>query len=278
MSSAQDDFFRQFRTATSEQRPLPGAIVIGAQKAGSTSLASYLAQHPRLVLAQRKEVHYFDGGRLADARRGVDVFPRGTDFYRGFFPLKAQLPDGGMCFEATPYYLFHPRAAERIHAVLPNVRLIAVLRDPVERAVSHYSVVARRGAETLNMDEAFRGEQERLRAYFEKGDYHAPAVRSHSYLSRGLYLQQLERYWSLFGREQLCIVGSGELATDTVGVLRRVFGFLGLDEDVVIPDLRRRNRTRERRSLEPTLRAWMDDWFEGPNQRLFDALGYRPDW
>lgn len=191
---------------------LPDFIVIGAQKAGTTSLDAYLREHPDVLPCAWKEVQFFHGLRYLE----------GEDWYRRQFldpgdlrrvPAyrERQLING----EATPYYLFHPHVPERIAGMVPNARLIALLRDPVARAYSHYQHNVRRGKEPLPFadalkreDEIFPGEHARMQA--DPG-YRSEAYYRYSYKQRGCYADQLERYYRLFPREQLLIVKSEDL-------------------------------------------------------------------
>ncbi len=116
------------------RRVLPDFLVIGAQKSGTSSLFRYLDQHPQVRGSVPKEVHYFSGG-FAPA---PDAYARGEGWYRAHFPKKAAMGQGVRAFEATPLYLLHPLAAGRIHALMPAVKLVAVLRNPTDRALSHY--------------------------------------------------------------------------------------------------------------------------------------------
>ena len=166
--------------------------MIGAQRAGTTTLYHYLTQHPQFVGAVAdKEVHHFDL-HVAD----------GLDAYRGAFPTTARLrrierrADGPVIVgEATPYYLFHPAAADRA---------VQILRDPVERAWSHYRHEVELGYETLDFEAALEREVERLAGEADRllADPSATsfAHQHHGYAARGRYLEQLERWWAAFPR------------------------------------------------------------------------------
>src|SRR5439155_3447898 len=150
---------------TSAIRMLPDYLIIGAQRAGTTSLYLYLTQHPCVApVVIGKGVHYFD----------VD-FAKGPGWYRGHFPVAARryLSRVGrdrplITGEGSPYYLFHPLVPERVAALLPEARLIALLRDPVERAYSHYQHFVERGIETLTFEQALEAEPERLKGEVER--------------------------------------------------------------------------------------------------------------
>jgi len=111
---------------------------VGAQKAGTSSLYSYMVQHPQVLPAARKEIHYFD--------RHYD---KGLRWYRRHFPLRARLSSERLSGEASPYYLFHPHAPRRIAETLPDARILMLLRNPANRAISHYFHEARVGREKL---------------------------------------------------------------------------------------------------------------------------------
>ncbi len=169
--------------------PSPAFLIIGAQKAGTTSMHQVLTQHPSVWMPQIKELHYFDRESSCD-----EHFTR--DDYLGRF---ADAPESAVSGEATPCYLFHPDAAKRIHKVLgDDVKLIITLRNPARRAYSHYLMNVRKGYETLDFDEALKAESHRAQ--------HSELSRMrYSYLARGHYYQQLERYLQYFQRSNLRI-------------------------------------------------------------------------
>lgn len=217
---------RGYRLATSPLRPLPHFLLIGAQKAGTTSLYDAIAQHPRVVHALGKGVHYFDAAG------------RGAAWYRSNFPVvlrpgrddPARAPF--LTGEASPEYLPHPLAPARVAALVPGVRLLAVLRDPVDRAVSHYHHSRALGTESLPLREALAREAERVAGELARvaADPRADSValRHHAYVTRSRYAEQLARWLALFPREQLLAVRFEDLVADPPAVLDRVFAFLGL--------------------------------------------------
>ena len=257
---------------SADERVLPSLLVIGAQKAGTTSLHSWLAQHPAMEGYARKEAHYFDGG----TDHAVDAYARGPGWYASLFPARAELAPGAITFESTPLYLFNPLAAGRIRQLLPRVRMVAVLRDPVERAISHYYHVVQRGREDLPLAEALRAEEARLA--LAAGDYKHPAFIRHSYKSRGLYAQQLERYFALFDREQLLVLSSDELFSDPEGTVRRVLRHAGVEEAGAAISFAAQNVGRLERGADEAEADWLAGFFREPNERLFALLGRRFDW
>ena len=116
------------RMVTNRWRALPDFLIIGAQKAGTGFLHHYLTEHPAILSAAQKEIHYF-----------TIHYGRGPGWYRAQFPLERLVhPAGHMTGEASPNYIYHPRAAERANDLVPSARIIAILRDPVSRATSHF--------------------------------------------------------------------------------------------------------------------------------------------
>lgn len=170
---------------------LPTFLIIGAQRCGTTSLYDSLTGHPSILPALRKELHYFDNN-----------YDKCLEWYKAFFPLRlpretnstANPPLRG---EATPYYIFHPRAHQRIADVLPNAKLIVVLRNPVDRAYSHYWHEVRMGYEHLSFEEAIAKESERtgreVHDLLRDEQYRSVEHQHFSYLNRGIYHQQLRR-------------------------------------------------------------------------------------
>ncbi|HET7475016.1 MAG TPA: sulfotransferase [Dermatophilaceae bacterium] len=203
---------------TGDAGSLPDFLVIGGMRCGTTSLFAYLAGHPSVVPAIGKELQYFT------------VFhDKGERWYRGHFPPPRA---GQKTFEASPYYLYHPLAPARVRELLPNGRFIALLRDPVERAYSHYKHSVERGVEPLSFLDAVHAEEERLAPYLRGGDLtskqaHA-ALRSYSYVSRGMYAEQLERWYCHFDREQMLVIRSEDMYADPAAVYARCVSFLNL--------------------------------------------------
>ncbi len=193
---------------------LPTYLVIGAMRSGTTSLARYLGGHPEVFMAEKKELHFFD-----------TEFERGVDWYR------AQLtPIGGehVVGEATPHYLYDEASAPRITSVVPNAKLMAILRDPVERAYSHYWQKVSYGRESRSFAEAVAAEPARISA----GESER---RLFSYVDRGRYLTQIERYSKCCGRDQLHVLLFEDLRDRPVETFASICRFLGVDPRLAPP-------------------------------------------
>jgi hypothetical protein len=258
------------------RRALPDFLIVGAQKSGTTSLHRWLEAHPAVRGGTLKEVHFFDGG-LDPA---VDTFALGANWYRAHFPLRGELAPGQKVFEASPSYLFHPLAPARIAALLPETRLVAILRNPTDRAISHYfhNVRPNRGGlEPLPVAEAMAAEEARLAPALARGDWKDPDLRAFSYKARGRYLEQLERYRARFPADRLLVLRAEDLFEDPAGLMRRLYAFLGLE----MPrggDFRPVHVGGNREAVDPGVRAELDAYFAPHNRALAAALGQDFGW
>lgn len=252
-------------------------IIIGAQKCGTTSLYNYLALHPCVRRASKKELHFFD-----------HHFQRGVAWYRQNFPtwmekVYARLARGQRMVtgEASPYYIIHPHAPRRIRKVLPGVRLIALLRNPVDRAYSHYWHSVRTGLENLPFEEALEAESARLESELKRlkadGGYRSEPHVAFSYLSRGLYVDQLRIWYSLFPAERILVVASEELYAEAPAVYQRVLRFLGLPA-WELPAYSRYNEGGEYPAMQADTRRRLLDYFAPKNEELYEFLGVRFPW
>ncbi|MEM7220378.1 MAG: sulfotransferase domain-containing protein [Pseudomonadota bacterium] len=254
----------------------PDFIVAGVQKGGTTTLFRYLSRHPFVDRADVKEVGYF-----------ADQFSRGENWYKEQFPpLTARLRMRKGRFgwmrtgEATPYYLFHPLAAQRIQAYCPRVRIVVMLRDPIERAFSHYRHHVKLGEETLSFEDAIEAEAERLdgeetRLIADPG-YDARNHRLYSYLARGLYAEQLERWLTRFERDQLLIMSSESFFADPELAFDRTQRFVGLPA-VKLAQYQAFNQGKKSAIADST-RERLTAYFRASNERLFEMLGFRMPW
>ena len=274
------------------RRVLPDFLVIGAQKSGTSSLFRYLDQHPQVSGSVPKEVHYFSGG-LDPA---VDNFTRGEGWYRAHFPRKAGMA-GMRAFEATPIYMLHPLAAGRIHALMPGVKLVAVLRNPTDRALSHYFHNVRNNGlrgfqEDLGPAEAMAAEEARLAPILAAGDYKNEIYRVATYKARGRYLEQLRRYTDLFPRESLLVLRAEDLFADPAGQMDRLADFLGIDRIRSAgggktgggrtgggkTDFRPMNVGGNREVVDDGVRAALDAYFAPHNRALAEYFGQDFGW
>ncbi len=218
---------------------LPDFLIGGAQKSGSTALHVLLGSHSEVFLARPQELDFFDRN---------DAYARGITWYRAHFQGAAGHRAVG---QTSTQYLYSSEAAERIRQHLPAAKLIFILRDPVDRAWSHYWHCVKYGLETADFAGARRLESERL----ARGGDHR---RWFSYLDRGLYAAQLERYLKHFPRERILVLLTEELASGTGRALERCWRFLDVGPPAtdLPPDLLARRWNSSRRPRWPALQRW----------------------
>ena len=217
------------------EAPLPNFLVIGAGKAGTSSLYFYLKQHPQVFMSEIKETNFF----VYDAQNPMDLGQdaskrfqiRSLEAYRALFKEAVAARAIG---EASPWYLVDPGAAERIRHHLPGAKLVAILRDPAERAFSAYSMYVRDGLEPRTFARAIADE--------EHGAWdHALRRAQKHYVSDGYYARHLRVYCDLFERSQIAVYLYEDLQTDALSLMRRLYGFLGVDDSFVPETGRRHN-------------------------------------
>jgi Sulfotransferase domain len=269
-----------FRTLVAARRPscqarmVPAFIIVGAQRCGTTSMSRALAEHPAVFGALlHQEVHYFD-----------NAYGKGLGWYRCHFPLSAPARRSAraagltpIAFESSPYYLFHPLAAERIARDLPSVKLLVLLRDPVERAYSGHAHEMAHGFETEPFERALElepgrleGEEQRIMA---DPAYVSFSHQHHSYRARGEYATQLERLERHFSRDRIHIVDSG---ADPEPAYDRVLEFLGLPNRGQ-PAFPHRN-AQPRAPMPGSVRATLEEHYRPHDERLQAWLGHEPSW
>ncbi len=262
---------------TASARMEPSFLLVGAQRCGTTSMYKTITAHPQVLPAVlHKGVHYFDTG-----------YANGPSWYRGHFPLKvsakrlsSRLGAKVQTGESSPYYMFHPLAGPRIAKDLPDVRLVVLLRDPVERAYSAFTHESARGFETETFERALELEDERLAGEEDKlrndPTYRSHAHQHNAYVTRGRYMEQLERLEQTFGRDRLFVVDSGDLFADAGPTLDGLFAYLGLEP--WRPESFEKHNARPRTSMSPELYDKLRAGYEPYDARLADWLGRPPSW
>lgn len=248
------------RRASAGFRPLPDFLIIGAQRSGTTSLYRWLTGRPDVAPSWKKEVHFFDNN-----------YDRGLNWYRAHFPLRRA---GTISGESTPYLLLHPLAPARAAHDLPDTRFIALLRDPVERAISNHWLRRQWGvARDETFEEALDLEPERMARETERvlrGEVSLEHM-AHSYMARGEYAPQLRRWFEAVGRDRVLVLESERLSRDPRAAAV-VLDWLGL------PDLGNRfpvtNQASREESTSPEVLARLRAHFEPYNRDLFELLGY----
>ena len=258
------------RSKVRSQRPLPDFIVAGVQKGGTTFLYQEMLRHPQIRGSLTKEVHFFDGN-----------FDKGVDWYSGMFSRSSS--NGKVIRgEASPAYIFHPAAIRRIAETLPDPRLIIILRDPVQRALSQYKHERRLGFEpSETFEEALALEESRVADEFDQlsdGSLdHSFAVGHFSYTRRGLYAQQLQRAAALIGRDRLLVLISEEMFADPLAATSDALDFVGASPHS-ITTVGANDMAFESAPMSPETSSMLRDRFAGPNAELAEFLGRDLPW
>ncbi len=259
----------RYRQITAPLRRLPDFIIIGAQKGGTSSLFSYLSQHPQLSLPDIKEIHFFD-----------NHYKEGINWYRSHFPLKL-INYNKKTGEASPYYLFHPHIAQRVYSHCPKAKLIVIIRNPVDRAYSHYMMQNRRKFDPLpTFEEAIAAEHKRLSEETKKllNDPYYNSINHQrlSYLSRGMYYTQLTRWLKYFPLNQFLFIKSEDFFNDPFKELLRVYEFLGIRRKKSV-NLTPQN-TNDYPPMNKKTRSFLNTYFAEENKKLSEILGSNFLW
>lgn len=257
----------EWRKISASQRSLPDFIIAGTQKGGTTSLFDYLIQHPNVLPPIEKEIHYFDSKINA-----------GKNWYKAHFPFVKN--ENFITGEASPSYLYFEPCHEAIHKLVPNAKIILVLRNPVDRAFSHFHMMQKRfKVENRSFSEAIRssavsnidvnaGSSQQI---ISKKDQHF------SYVERGFYLQQIKSLLRFFPKNQLKVYSSESLFADPQKVVNDVFDFLSLapyDSVDFVPS----NTGSYVSKMSQEDRSYLEEIFQEPNENLFSFLEKTFPW
>jgi phosphoribosylglycinamide formyltransferase 1 len=250
-----------WRLASAPLRPLPDIMIVGTQRGGTTSLRKWLARHPTVKVLEFGEVHYFDHN-----------YDRGEQWYRSRFPMRFR---PRRLVETSPYMLFHPLAPARAARDLPSgTRFVVLLREPAERALSHYRLERSLGRESKSFADALEAEDDRLsgqEAIVLNGD----RSRSHqwfSYRARGVYAEQVSRWFDEVGAARVKVVESEGLFGDDA-VAEDLLDWLGFPPiGSPFPAL---NASPAPTPEDEKALADLRGFFEPHNEKLFDLLGRR---
>ncbi len=264
------------RVITSPIRVLPDFLLIGAAKCGTSSAFHYLVQHHNIIPSSEKEIGFFS------------AWPKsGKLWYKSHFPthlqkfvVKKLYRRKFITGEATPSYLFAPLVPKMVHKVIPNVKMIVLLRNPVDRAYSSYRMRVRQGYEKLSFEDAIKNEDARLEGEKEKilndPNYYGYNYSIYSYLTRGIYVDQLKVWMDIFPKEQFLVLKTEDLYSQPQKILNHIFDFLSLPS-YSVPDLKRKNVAKYS-DMSPKMRKTLIEFFKPHNERLYQFLGTNFGW
>ena len=260
---------------------LPNVYIIGFPKCGTTSLHAYLAEHPDVHVGLLKEVRYF----AHDER-----YRRGLNWYRANFPLKAQKAlherrtgHRSIVIDASVRYVNHPHAMRRIADVTPDAKFIVLVRDPIERAYSHYRMnvrVSPEVSEELPFAEAIGREESRIAGEYERmerdGSYYSRAYFGYGYARNGCYARWLGTWLEAFP-DRVLVLDSNDLKADAQGTTDRVTDFVGIRRRR-LHDTRKRNIGDGGDGIDAQTRARLSEYYRRPNAELYRLIGRDLAW
>ncbi|MEG4207924.1 tetratricopeptide repeat protein [Microcoleus sp. Pol7_A1] len=239
---------------------VPNFIIIGSQRCGTTSLYTYLAQHPQILTPIKKEMDFFSWH-----------FDRGIDWYLAHFP---PMPAGEQFLtgEASPSYFDSREAPERLYSLFPQAKLIVLLRNPVDRAISQFYRLTGLNWEARSLDRVISDEIERL----SQNPEYIIGEEPGNYLARGRYIEFIKKWRAFFPREQLLILKSEDFYAGAATTLKQVLEFLDLPE-YQLSEYQNANPGSYQRVNE-SIRDRLSDYFRPYNQELEEYLGRQFDW
>ena len=255
---------------------LPDFLIIGAQKCGTTSLYNHLSQHPNVGAAFEKEVRYFN-----------NHYSKGVNWYKAHFPTNLYKtlktlkdPHRFVTGEGEPSYLPNPVVPQRVLGLTPDVKMIVMLRNPVDRAYSHYQHRYVRNQEIRTFEEACDADKEVLKNGWKNmptEDYIRLGHSHYSYLPRGLYFEQIRTWMEVFPKDRFLIITAEDFFADTQSIFDEVLAFLGLPEHR-LEERKRHNVGKYTQPMSQAMRFDLASYFQPHNQILCEYLGRDFAW
>jgi len=257
---------------------LPDFLIIGFPKCGTTSLYEYLLQHPDIHPPIGKEIDYFDR-----------LYSKGIAWYKVRFPTKLQQffvqnlqQRKFLTGEATPRYVEHPHALHRIKKVLPNSKFIILLRNPIDRAYSHFTMNVENGYEYKTFELAIKSENERIKGRCEKmknnENYYSWDFDLFAYLEHGIYVEKLQKWFDIFSKDKFLIIQSEEFLRNPSKIYYQTLRFLDLTKWEPDKFTLYKKRSYKEKKINPEIRKYLSDFFKPHNEKLFKLIGQRYDW
>ncbi len=260
-------FKRGVSGITASSRVLPDFIIIGTVRSGSTSLYYNICEHPSVVEAAYDEIGYFDSN-----------YHLGENWYRSMFPTQKIMnkirEDTGYSItgEDTPFYFWKKEVAERILSDMPETKLIVILRNPVDRAYSNYNLAVRENNEKLTFEEAIDEEME----FLSKNSFRDTVDRFRSYLTKGIYVNQIKPWLDVFSREQLHFLSTEQMKNEPCETLDLVFKFLSVPS-YDIKNLQERKLANYKKMNENT-REQLIKYYKSYNKEFFGIINQKFEW
>ena len=252
---------------TASSRVLPDFIISGTVRSGTTSLYYNICEHPSVLPASYDEIGFFDSN-----------YHLGINWYRSMFPTEKEMKqvkketNFAITGEDTPFYFWKKEAAERIFQDIPNSKIIIIFRNPVDRAYSNYNLGIRKKTESLSFEDAIDEEMNFLKTH----SFRDAVDRRRSYLSKGLYENQIKIWLDNFPREQIHILCTEDMKKNPKESLLKIFQFLG------IPNYTLKNPQKQKlaeyKKVDDKTREKLLTFYEPYNQKFFETIQEKFDW
>ncbi len=253
-------------------RLLPDFIIIGTARSGTTSLYYNICQHPCVLPAAYDELGFFDSN-----------FHLGLNWYRSLFPtlfskwMVKHNKKFAITGEDTPFYIWSPLVAKRILKILPNVKLIVLFRNPIDRAYSNYHLGVRAGSENLSFEDAIQVELNQLKNNEIKPENKLEKYTTpRSYIAKGFYADQLKIWLKLFNDEQLFIISTEDFESKPQETLDKIYDFLQIPKNHIINI--KKHKVASYLKMKSETRQFLVDFYKKPNAELFSMIGQEFDW
>ena len=277
MYSIGKSFYRAFfKIYPSSIHVLPDFIIFAEGRCGTTSLYEAIVEHPNVHRALQKEIYFFD----AEFQRGVGWYKHHFPFvWKKYLSTKIQRKKF-LTGEATPRYCTHPHAPKRVYELIPKVKLIALLRNPIDKALSTYQLQRARGGEKLSFEDGMKEEESRIEGEMEKMEkdenYYSANFFRYSYLTRGIYVNGLKKWMDIFPRDQFFFQYSESFFKNPSQTLNQIYEFLNL------PKFQAKQyphyNSRKYPSMKPETRKLLIEYFKPYNEKLYKLIGKSFDW
>ena len=265
---------RHYYAITGPKRVLPDFLIIGAKRCGTTSLFSHLPEHPCIVESHHDNIGFFN-----------DNFNLGVNWYKSFFPTKSYKKNiekkhgKFLAFDVTTRYMENKRTAENIKKIKPEIKIIVMLRNPIDRAYSQFHVSVKDNDEQLSFDEAVNEEMNRLKQEIKECNDNKlrafPKEHRH-YIRKSLYAMQLRPWFDIFPRDNILVLSTEMFKENEKQIYNEIFKFLDIPE-IQIRD-KQHMQKGEYTPMNKKVHKELGDFFKKHNEELFDLIGKRFDW
>ena len=270
--------YLKYCSLTGSFHTLPDFLIIGFVKCGTTSMYQYLMKHPDINRSSGKEIDYFDR-----------FYSRGINWYKVKFPLKIKkffikniVKKNFLTGEATPRYIEHPHALTRIKKTVPNAKFIILMRNPIDRAFSHYNMNMTNELEYLSFEDALKKEKKRIKGRYEKmqkiEDYYSWDYDIFGYLEHGIYVKYLKKWMDVFPKEQFLIIQTEEFKKNTSEVYSETLKFLNLPKHELDKYTFHKKLDYKKRVMKQETRKHLSEYFKPFNEELYEFLGVNYHW